>query len=104
MAGSRSSRQGDRDRIMSPVSIHRLAVLASGLAALTLPRLAPGQQISVQTPTFGVSIDADGVLTAKSYPDPTGRLFAKRLADARVALPADIRGWSDIRKVSLVGL
>lgn len=80
------------------------AVVAVVLAAALAPRPAPGQQITVQTPSFGVSIDADGVLSTKSYSDPTGKLLAKRVADARGTQPADLRNWSDLRKVSLVGL
>lgn len=63
-----------------------------------------GQQITVQSPSFGVSIDADGVLSTKAFPDPTGKLFGKRVASARAAQPADMQGWSELRKVSLVGL
>jgi hypothetical protein len=89
---------------MSAVSNRLPAVLAAGLAMTFVSRPADGQQITVQQPAFGVSIDGDGVLSAKTFPDPTGKLFAKRVADARGALPVDVHGWSEFRKVSLVGL
>jgi hypothetical protein len=89
---------------MSSNSIRLPARYAIVLAAAFAPRLTIGQQITVQTPSFGVSIDADGVLSTKTYPDPTGKQIAKRIADARGAQPADLRNWSEFRKVSLLGL
>jgi hypothetical protein len=59
---------------------------------------------TVQLPTFGVAIDADGTISAKAVEDPTGRLHEKRVAAARAALPADVAKWSELRKVSLVRL
>ena len=73
------------------------------LVVLT-PHLATGQQITVQQPSFGVAIDADGVLSTKAFPDPTGRLLARRVADAQAQLPGNMLRWSDLRKVSLVKL
>src|SRR5204862_800625 len=60
--------------------------------------------ITVQSPSYGVSIDADGVLTTKAFADPSGKLIGKRVANARATQPADMQGWSELRKVSLVGL
>ena len=34
--------------------------------------LAPLAATTVQLPTFGVAVDADGVLALKSFPDPGG--------------------------------
>jgi hypothetical protein len=59
---------------------------------------------TVQLPTFGVAIDADGALSVKAVEDPTGRLHAARVAASRAALPADVAAESDLRKVSLVRL
>jgi hypothetical protein len=59
---------------------------------------------TVQLPTFGVAIDADGALAVKAVEDPGGRLHAARVAAAKAALPADMAGWSDLRKISLVRL
>lgn len=59
---------------------------------------------TVQLPTFGVSVDAEGELTVKSFTDPTGRLKAERIAAARAKLPGDIAARSELRKISLVRL
>jgi hypothetical protein len=76
----------------------------SPLLVLFMPRIASAQQITVQQPVFGIAIDANGVLSRKEFPDPTGRLMAKRAADARATMPGDILRRSDLRKVSLVRL
>src|SRR5262249_54338048 len=67
-------------------------------------QVASGQQITVQQPTFGISIDAEGVLSTREFPDPTGRLFAQRVASAKAGMVGGILRWSDLRKVSLVKL
>ncbi len=59
---------------------------------------------TVQLPTFGVAIDAEGVLSVKVFTDPTGELAAGRLAAAKARLDADVAAKSDMRKVSLVRL
>ena len=89
---------------------HRLAALTACLIAV----LAAGSRVSaqgidplagaattVQLPTFGVAIDAEGVLALKSFPDPGGRLRAERLAAAKTALPPDLTTAAKLRKVSL---
>ena len=58
----------------------------------------------IQLPTFGVAIDAQGVLAAKQFDDPGGRLLAARRAAAQAALPGDIAAVANLRKVSLVRL
>src|SRR5579863_4148327 len=80
-----------------------ICIVAAAVAVI-ITVAVPAQQLTVQQPSFGVSIDADGVLTTKSFADPTGKLLAKRLANARSAQPADMQGWSALRKISLVGL
>ena len=80
------------------------ATVAALCIALSPPRIAGAQQLTVQQPVFGIAIDADGVLATKVFPDPTGRLLARRAADARASLPGDLQRWSDQRKVSLVRL
>jgi hypothetical protein len=57
--------------------------------------------ITVQLPTFGVAIDADGVLSVQAAADPEGRLHAQRLAAARAQQPPRLQAWSKLRKVSL---
>ena len=66
------------------------------------PVVAPGT--TVQLPTFGVAIDAEGVLSLKHFADPGGRLRAARAAAAKAELPDDVFRKSDVRKVSLVKL
>lgn len=63
-----------------------------------------GQDTTVQLPTFGVAIDAAGVLEVKQFADPGGRLRAQRIAAARASLPPDLTASSDLRKISLVRL
>ena len=55
---------------------------------------------TVQLPTFGISIDADGVVEVKTFVDD-GRLAAERLRAARAALPGDLFKLSRLRKISL---
>lgn len=89
---------------MSSISIRCTAVLAAILLAAFVPRGAPAQNLTVQQPSFGVSIDAGGVLSTKAFPDTTGKLFAKRVANAKAGMPGDVMRWSELRKVSLVKL
>lgn len=62
-----------------------------------------GQQLAttVQLPTFGVAIDAAGVLSLTSVDDPAGLLHAERVAAAKRVLPADVAAPSELRKISL---
>jgi hypothetical protein len=61
----------------------------------------PGTATTVQLPTFGVAIDAEGVLSLKTFPDPGGRLRAERIAAAKGSLPPDLTKAAKLRKVSL---
>jgi hypothetical protein len=89
---------------MSSIPWRGGAVSAPLILVLMMPPPASGQQLTVQQPVFGIAIDADGVLSTKSFPDPTGQLFAKRVAEARVVMPGDMQRSSDLRKVSLIRL
>ena len=89
------------ERVVSP------AAIAAGLLLLSLcwGRPVSAQlDTTIQLPTFGVSVDAKGVVEVKAFPDPDGRLRAQRLAAAEAGLPKDIRKPSPLRKVSLVRL
>jgi hypothetical protein len=66
--------------------------------------LAPLAATTVQLPTFGVAVDADGVLALKSFPDPGGVWRAQVVAMARRRLPPNLQARSKLRKVSLVRL
>ena len=59
---------------------------------------------TVQLPTFGVAIDADGVLSVKFYRAPGRLLHAKRLAAAKAVLASDVAARGGLRKISLVRL
>lgn len=72
------------------------------LASPATAQIAPAT--TVQLPTFGVSIDADGVLDVKEFRDETGRLLAKRLEAAKGKLGDDVFAKSKMRKISLVKL
>ena len=61
----------------------------------------PGVATTVQLPTFGVAIDAEGVLSLKGFADPGGRLRAERIAAAKSTLPADLTKAGKLRKISL---
>jgi hypothetical protein len=77
-------------------------VLFSCLVSVAASRAdAQDAATTVQLPTFGVAIDAEGVLSLKTFPDPDGRLKAKRIAAAKAALPPDLTKRSTLRKISL---
>jgi hypothetical protein len=63
-----------------------------------------GQATTVQLPTFGVSIDAEGVLRMQAFEDPGGGLRQERIRAAKAALAADVAAPAALRKVSLVKL
>ncbi len=56
---------------------------------------------TVQLPTFGVSIDAQGELRLRRVDDQNGELAAERRAAANRIFPADLRKTSPLRKISL---
>ena len=60
-----------------------------------------GAATTVQLPTFGVAIDAEGVLDVKTFSDPGGRLRAERLAAVKADMPEDLRKFTKLRKISL---
>ena len=85
------------------------ALLSIAVAIRAIPTLAeepPGNKSragsTVQLPTFGVAIDADGVLMVKAYSDPGGLRRARHMAGARFALDADVAAGSKLRKISVV--
>ncbi|MGA2253700.1 MAG: DUF1598 domain-containing protein [Thermoguttaceae bacterium] len=82
-----------------------LGLWTAALAFWPLVEQAAGQPaVTVQLPTFGVAIDAQGVLAVKIFEDPTGRLAAVRREAAKAQLPKNLQARSPIRKVSLVRL
>ncbi len=106
-AGDRLRQTGVRRRWWpSDFGGRRLELLTLLLLLLAATPLVVAQQAAttVQLPTFGVAVDAEGVLEFRAVEDPTGRLHAERVAAAKAALPADVAAPSEFRKVSLVRL
>lgn len=82
-----------------------LPILPTLLLAAIGSTAALGQTATtVQLPTFGVSITADGVVQVQTIADPTGTLRAQRVQAAQQNLPLDVQARSPLRKVSLVRL
>jgi hypothetical protein len=98
----------------------RLAWLAIGVAAIWLPAIGWAQNgndggsnnggnnnagvnvaTTVQLPTFGISVDADGLLAAKLFREPNQRLIQTRLAAAKGAKPGELWAAAKLRHVSL---
>jgi Protein of unknown function (DUF1598) len=59
---------------------------------------------TVQLPTFGISIDAEGTLDAKLFREFDRKLLVERLAAAKAAKQGDVWAGAKLRKVSLVRL
>ena len=59
---------------------------------------------TVQLPTFGVAIDADGLLSLKTFADPTGQFVPPSFKRRSGRLPAKLQARSPLRKISLVRL
>lgn len=97
-AGSSQGRHPAR-----PAVPERVAVPGNPAANIPVTNITAAN-ITVQLPTFGVAIDADGVLAVQAVGDVDGRLHAERVAAARQNLPPRLRAWSKLRKVSLVRL
>lgn len=66
------------------------------------PRFGVGT--TVQLPTFGVAIDAAGILAVRSHPAPDVRFHLERMRAAAVRLDAKVMASSRLRKISLVRL
>ncbi len=66
--------------------------------------LAQQVATTVQLPTFGVAIDADGVLKLRTFAAPDRSLLRRRLEAAKATLPAGVLSRSKMRKVSLTRL
>jgi hypothetical protein len=83
---------------------HRTLIALAVWAAIARPAPGVAQEqaaTTVQLPTFGVSVDAQGVLALQQFEDPTGQLRRQRLAAAQQAVAPDLWARSKLRKVSL---
>ena len=56
---------------------------------------------TIQLPTLGVAVDADGLLTAKMVTDPRGERIRQRLIEAQREFPQALAGRARLRMVSL---
>jgi hypothetical protein len=56
---------------------------------------------TVQLPTFGIAIDAEGTLDARTFKDFDRKLLRERLAAAKAARPGEIWAVAKLRKISL---
>lgn len=86
--------------MMNLIRLFLLLLVPSTLAAAASPALGQANT-TIQLPTFGVSIDAAGVLQLEQVNDPGGRLLAARIAAARRDLPGDVAAPAELRFVSL---
>ncbi|HEX5103645.1 MAG TPA: hypothetical protein VFV87_07545, partial [Pirellulaceae bacterium] len=59
---------------------------------------------TVQLPTFGIAIDAEGTLDARTFKDFDGKLLRERLVAAKAAKPGELWAAAKLRKVSLMRL
>src|SRR5262245_21311157 len=77
-----------------------------GALGQEVPGLPPGflPATTVQLPSFGISIDAEGTLDARTFKDFDGKLLAERIAAAKGAKPGELWSVAKLRKVSLVRL
>jgi hypothetical protein len=57
----------------------------------------PAPATTVQLPSFGIAIDAQGVVSLKEFNDPDGRLLRERQQAAQARLPADVARASPLR-------
>lgn len=90
-----------RNRILAGVCA---TILLLTLCGSVFAQAGAGQATTVQLPTFGVSIDAAGVLRMQAFEDPGGGLRQERIRAAKGALAADVVAPAALRKVSLVKL
>ncbi len=92
------------------MSYPRLVPVSLGVIFLILVFLpaadcrGQGNATTVQLPTFGIAIDAEGVVTHRAVIDQGGRLRAQAAAAARAALPGPVQRSSPRRVISLRGL
>jgi hypothetical protein len=84
------------------IALPAIGVLCGLVVWDSVPAMAQGT--TVQLPTFGVAVDAEGVLKVKTFTDPTGQLRAERLRAAKALLAADLTARTRLRKVSLIRL
>ena len=88
---------------LTAVAFLAVAFLGSQLKGQNLSANVAGNNnfgTTVQLPVVGVSIDADGVMTAREFRDEDGQMAAN-IANAKRNLNGQIQQQSVLRKVSL---
>lgn len=85
-------------RVFACAAIAGIASFTADSTSAQPPPFLPAT--TVQLPTFGISIDADGIVEVKTFADD-GRLAAERLRAAKADLLADLFKLAPLRKVSL---
>jgi hypothetical protein len=70
----------------------------------TGPLLSQQPATTVQLPTFGISVDAEGVVSRVAVGDQTGVLRAQRIRAAHAQIPRELGQPSNMRKISLARL
>ncbi len=72
-----------------------------GLATVALVAGVQSRAYAQVFAAAGVEVDANGVLSTKTFADPTGQLMAERARAARAALNPKVAAPSKLRKISL---
>lgn len=83
------------------VLIALLSILALTSAHAQDTGVDPGTGTTIQLPVIGVSIDAAGVLVAREFTDPGGRVMAANRAAVRRNQNPEVQKQSPLRKISL---
>jgi hypothetical protein len=92
-------------RVMHPRRSGPSLLLAVVALALACPAFVFAQTTDDNTATpGGVLISPEGVLRKTVFGDPNGQLTSQRVAAAKSSLPAEVRSYSKLRKISLVRL
>jgi hypothetical protein len=79
---------------------NRLSLTCISIGYFLLCQSIAAQNAVVQQPTFGVSIDADGVLSAKEFPGGVD-LICTRVVSPKARMDADITQPTKLRYMSL---
>jgi hypothetical protein len=93
---------------MHPRRPFAFLLLAAVALALAWPTLVVAQTTDDddedEAMPGGVLISAEGVLQKRTFGDRNGQLLRERQAAAKASLPAEVRSYSKLRKISLVRL
>ncbi|MFT5524728.1 MAG: hypothetical protein ACI9HK_002690 [Pirellulaceae bacterium] len=85
-------------------NICRASFLFALLLFVAIAPVAAQQATTVQLPTFGISVDAEGVVSRITVAAENGLLRAQRIRAAQAALPRELGKATELRKISLARL